>query len=150
MNKLTQSLTKMFSSFQGLALLLMRLTLAYGFYEPAIKKLANFNDIVIWFDQGLHLPFPYANAVLATSTEALGVIALALGLGTRFFAVPLMVVMTIAISTVHWVNGFSAVEHGWEIPFYYFVMLFVLVGTGAGKYSMDETFLKKYFGSGGK
>jgi putative oxidoreductase len=148
MYKLTQTLTKMFSSFQGLSLLIIRLTLAYGFYEPAIKKLANFNDIVIWFGQQLHLPFPYANAVLATSAEALGVIALTLGLGTRFFAIPLMVTMTVAISMVHWVNGFSAVEHGWEIPYYYFIMLFVLMSTGAGKYSMDETFLKKYFGSG--
>ncbi len=148
MNKLTQTFTKMFSSFQGLSLLIIRLTLAYGFYEPAIKKLANFNDIVIWFDQGLHLPFPYANAVLATSAEALGVIALALGLATRFFAIPLMVTMIVAIATVHWVNGFPAAQHGWEIPFYYFIMLFVLMSTGAGKYSMDETFLKKYFGSG--
>ncbi len=148
MNKLTQTFTKMFSSFQGLALLIVRLALAYGFYEPAIKKLANFNDIVIWFAQDLHLPFPYANAVMATGAEALGVIALALGLATRFFAIPLMVVMVVAISMVHWVNGFAAAQHGWEIPFYYFIMLFVLMSTGPGKYSMDETFLKKYFGSG--
>ena len=148
MNKLTQTFTKIFSSFQGLSLLIIRLTLAYGFYEPAIRKLANFNDIVISFGQDLHLPFPYASAVLATSAEALGVIALTLGLGTRFFAVPLMVVMSVAITMVHWVHGFPAVEHGWEIPFYYFIMLFVLMTTGAGKYSMDETFLKKYFGSG--
>ena len=148
MNKLTQTFTKMFSSFQGLSLLIIRLTLAYGFYEPAIRKLAGFNDIVISFAQDLHLPLPYASAVLATSAEALGVIALALGLATRFFSVALMVVMGVAITVVHWAHGFSAIEHGWEIPFYYFIMLFILMTTGAGKYSMDETFLKKYFGSG--
>ncbi len=148
MNKLTQTFTKIFSSFQGLSLLIMRLMLAYGFFEPAIKKLANFNDIVIWFAQDLHLPMPWLNAFMATSAESLGIISLALGLMTRFFAVPLMVVMTVAITTVHLANGFAATQHGIEIPLYYFIMLFVLMSTGAGKYSMDETFLKKYFGSG--
>lgn len=150
MQKLTQFFVKVFASYQGLALLLMRLILAYGFYGPAIKKLSGFNDIVGWFDQSLHLPFPYANAVLATGIEALGVIALGLGLMTRFFAFPLMIVMVVAIATVHLSNGFAAGNNGYEIPLYYFVMLFVLMGTGPGKYSMDETFLKKYFGSSGK
>lgn len=128
---------RIFSSFSDLSLLLLRFTLAYGFYEPALKKLAHFNDIVIWFDQGLHLPFPYLNAVMATGAEALGVIALVLGLKTRFFALPLMVTMLVAIFVVHFDNGFAAKANGFEIPFYYFVMLSVVLTHGAGKYSLD-------------
>ena len=138
MNQLIQSVEKILASFQSLALLAMRLVLAYGFYEPALKKLTNFGSIVSWFENSLHLPFPYLNAVAATATEALGVICLALGLKTRLISVPLMVVMLVAITTVHLKNGFAASANGFEIPFYYLIMLFVLATTGPGKYSIDK------------
>lgn len=147
MDKLTQALVKFLSSFQSLSLLLVRLMLAYGFYEPAVKKLSNFDSIVSWFDTGLHLPFPFLNAVLATAAEALGVVFLALGFKTRFIAVPLMVTMVVAVTLVHWKDGFAASGGGYEIPLYYFLMLSILATTGPGKYSLDETVLKKYFGS---
>jgi len=150
MQKLTQALIKFLNSFQDLSLLGIRLILAYGFYDPAIKKLGNFDSVVSWFDQGLHLPFPVLNAVLATATEALGVVLLTLGLGSRFIAIPMIGVMVVAISTVHWTNGFAASNNGFEIPLYYLLMLSVIITLGPGKYSMDETFLKKYFGTPGK
>ncbi len=121
--------------------------LAYGFYEPAVKKLSNFDQIVQWFDTSLHLPMPYLNAVLATATEALGVVFLILGFKTRLISIPLMIVMVVAITMVHWKGGFSATNGGYEIALYYFLMLFVLATTGPGKYSLDETVLKKYFGT---
>ncbi|MDA0771451.1 MAG: DoxX family protein [Cyanobacteria bacterium] len=137
MNSLIAFYNRITSSFADLSLLLVRLTLAYGFYEPALKKLAHFDNIVIWFDQGLHLPFPYLNAVMATGAEALGVISLVLGLKTRIFSLPLMVTMLVAIFMVHFDNGFAAKANGFEIPFYYFIMLSVLLTHGAGKFSLD-------------
>lgn len=137
MNSLINFYNRITASFSDLSLLLVRLTLAYGFYEPAIRKLSNFNGIVTWFDQGLHLPFPYLNAVLATGAESLGLIALVLGLKTRIFSLPLMVTMLVAIFMVHFDNGFAAKANGFEIPFYYFIMLSVLLTHGAGKYSLD-------------
>ena len=142
MHKLTQSITKLLSSFQSLSLLLMRFALAYGFYEPALNKLSHFESTVAWFTNSLHLPFPYLNAVLATTTEALGVIFLVLGFKTRLISVPLMVTMIVAIITLHWKNGFAASASGYEIPLYYFLMLFVLATTGAGKYSLDDSWGK--------
>ncbi|MDD9899283.1 MAG: DoxX family protein [Candidatus Melainabacteria bacterium] len=136
MNQLLDAYNRVAASFTDLSLLVTRLVLAYGFYDPAIKKLTNFSDIVMWFDQGLHLPFPYINAVLATGAEALGVISLALGLKTRLFSLPLMVTMLVAITMVHWGN-FSAHDNGFEIPLYYFIMLFVLLTHGPGKFSID-------------
>jgi len=137
MNSLIVLYNRITSSFADLSLLLVRLTLAYGFYEPALKKLSHFEGIVMWFDKGLHLPFPYLNAVLATGAESLGLIALVLGLKTRLFALPLMVTMVVAIIAVHFKNGFHASANGFEIPFYYFIMLSVLLTHGAGKYSLD-------------
>lgn len=136
MNSLFALYNRIASSFSDLSLLLMRLVLAYGFYEPAIRKLSNFNGIVMWFDQGLHLPFPYLNAVLATGAEALGVVSLILGFKTRIMSLPLMVTMLVAITMVHWGN-FAAKANGFEIPLYYFIMLFVLLSHGPGKFSID-------------
>lgn len=142
MEKLIKQIYKMFSSLQDLSLLMIRLILAYGFYEPAMKKINNFESIVSWFSESLHLPFPLFNAILATGTEVAGVLLIFLGLMTRFISIPMMVIMVVAIITVHLPHGFHASDNGFEIPLYYLIMLFVLLSHGAGKYSLDETLLK--------
>jgi putative oxidoreductase len=43
----------------------------------------------------------------------------------------------LAIFTTHISNGFAAGDNGFEIPLYYFLMLFALVVYGSGKYSLD-------------
>lgn len=123
--------------------LLFRLLLAYGFYEPAMNKLNDIHAIGDWF-AGMELPAPYFQAYLATFTECAGVLLLFLGLGTRIIIIPLIVTMIVAIKTVHWANGFSAGDNGYEIPFYYMLMLLSLLFTGAGKFSVDYLLSKKY------
>ncbi|HIP52208.1 MAG TPA: DoxX family protein [Campylobacterales bacterium] len=71
------------------------------------------------------------------SIELLGVILLTLGLFTRLISVPLMVVMVVAIVTVHLAHGFSSGDNGFEIPLYYMLFLFIFTAHGAGKYSLD-------------
>jgi putative oxidoreductase len=127
---------------QDLSLLLMRLVLSYGFYEPAKMKWKNIDGIIEWFD-GMGMPLPALNAYMAATTEALGVVLLALGLGVRIISIPLMIVMIVAIKTVHWENGFNASDNGFEIPLYYLLMLFVLFTHGSGKYSIDYFLAKK-------
>ena len=80
---------------------------------------------------------------MAASTEALGCVLLLLGLATRFISVPLMVVMLVAIKTVHYANGFSCGKEGFEVPLYFFLMLFSLVTTGAGAFSLDYLIAKR-------
>lgn len=125
------------------SLLFIRLILAYGFYEPMMGKWSDIGAVAKWFGEDLELPFPLLNAYMAASTEALGVALLTLGLGVRFISLPLMVIMVVAISTVHLSNGFSAGENGFEIPLYYMLMLFVLATHGGGKYGIDGLFTKK-------
>lgn len=122
--------------------LLFRLILAYGFFDPAMKKITHFESIPGWF-AGLGIPFPTLNAYLAVSTEALGVVLLTLGLGTRIISIPLMFVMFVAIATAHWHNGFAAGNNGFEIPLYYMLMLFSLVFSGGGTVSLDELIRRK-------
>ena len=124
-------------NFQSLSLLLARFAVAYGFLDPAMKKWADIDAIAGWFGS-MGIPFPTLNAYMAASTEALGVVLLTLGLFTRLISVPLMVVMVVAIMTVHLAHGFSAGDNGFEIPLYYMLFLFIFMSHGAGKFSLDQ------------
>ena len=128
--------------FQSLSLLLARLAVAYGFYEPAVKKWQDIDGIATWFGS-MGIPFPTLNAYMAATTELLGVILLTLGLFTRLISVPLMVVMVVAIVTVHLAHGFSSGNNGFEIPLYYMLFLFIFTAHGAGKYSLDHLIFGK-------
>jgi putative oxidoreductase len=128
--------------FQDIALLAMRLVLAYGFFHPAVMKVKNINGVIAWF-ASLGMPLPALNAYLATAAEILGVILLTIGLGVRVFTIPLIIVMIVAIVTVHWSNGFESGNNGFEIPLYYIIMLFLLHTHGSGKYSADALLRKK-------
>jgi putative oxidoreductase len=131
------------NKLQDIALLTLRLVLAYGFYDPALRKWEDIHAVAGWFESGLHLPFPLINAYLAATTELLGVILLTLGLFTRVITLPLMVVMLVAIFMVHLSNGFSAGDQGFEIPLYYLLMLLTLASHGGGKFSLDHFIMKK-------
>lgn len=169
-----------------IALLLVRLYLVPVIYEGAHSKVLGFSGTVAWFSQstaegGLGLPFPWLLAFLATSTEVLGLICIALGLFTRIIAIPMMVVMSVASLMVHWSHGWLAIasnsmessqrmhgflqwlienfpgrynyitelgdpvilNNGIEFSATYFIMLFVLLCYGGGKYISADYWLKK-------
>ena len=130
------------SNFQSLSLLLARLAVAYGFLEPATKKWQDIGSVAQWFGS-MGIPFPTLNAYMAATTEILGVILLTLGLFTRLISVPLMVIMVVAIVTVHFAHGFSAGNNGFEIPLYYMLFLFIFASHGAGKFSLDYYLFEK-------
>jgi putative oxidoreductase len=136
MKGLREKLTGLLGKFDSISLLFFRLTLAYGFYGPAMKKLGNIEGIAKWFES-MGFIYPTLNAYLATATESLGVVLLFLGLGTRLISLPLMIVMVVAIGAVHWPHGFSASNNGFEIPLYYLLMLFCLFVRGPGCISLD-------------
>ncbi|BAF73288.1 HvfX family Cu-binding RiPP maturation protein [Sulfurovum sp. NBC37-1] len=122
---------------QSLSLLLARLAVAYGFYEPAMQKWSDIGAIATWFGS-MGIPFPTLNAYMAATTEITGVVLLTLGLFTRLISLPLMVVMIVAITTVHLAHGFSAGDNGFEIPLYYMLFLSIFASFGAGKFSLDH------------
>ena len=122
--------------FRSFSLLLVRLALAHGFYTPALLKWSNFDSTVEWFSS-LGIPFATFSVFVAASIETLAVLLLFLGLFTRFISIPLMLIMLVAIFTVHFVHGFSVANNGFEIPLYYFLFLSILMTQGAGKFSLD-------------
>ncbi|OIP00346.1 MAG: DoxX family protein [Bacteroidetes bacterium CG2_30_33_31] len=119
-----------------LPLLAMRLILAYGFWGPGMMKWKDINAIGAWFES-MGYPMPMLNAYAAATTEVAGAVLLIFGFATRIISIPLMIVMLVAIFTVHGANGFEAANNGFEIPLYYLIMLFTLLIYGGGKISID-------------
>jgi len=128
--------------FESLALLFARVALAYGFYNPALMKWSNFDKTVAWFSS-LGIPFASFATFVTASVEIVAVVLLFLGLFTRLVSIPLMVVMLVAIVTVHLAHGFSVANNGFEIPLYYFLFLAILATFGAGKFSLDSVIFGK-------
>ena len=101
-------------NFDFLAPLAIRLYMLPILYVGARAKIHGFDGVVQWFssspaDGGLGLPMPYLMAILATGTEALGFVCIALGLFTRVISVPLIIVMIVAALSVHWSHGWAAI-----------------------------------------
>lgn len=98
----------------------LRLYLVPIFWMAGTKKLEDVGAIAEWFgnpDWGLGLPFPDLLAWLATLTEVGGAIALLIGLGVRWMAVPMMFTMVVAATSVHWQNGWLAIAEGGDSIF---------------------------------
>jgi len=102
-----------------LAPLALRLYLVPVFWVAGTNKLADADspgivdpNVVNWFgnmEWGLSLPFPAVMAFCAVGAEIFGAVSLLLGLGVRWFAIPLMITMAVAATKVHWQNGWQAV-----------------------------------------
>lgn len=155
-----EKFTELVGNLRSLSLLLVRLIIAYTFYQPAMMKWADISSTAMWFES-MGIPLPTLQAYMAATTELLGVILLGLGLFTRLISVPLLIIMFVAIATVHgehgfamiqagseivdaWVNGVETqgtlvmLQNGFEMPLYYIIFLLVLVAEGAGKFSLDR------------
>lgn len=136
------TLSDKLNSLKDLPLLAMRVILAYGFWKPGMMKWNDIDAIGSWFE-GMGYPLPLLNAYAAANTEVAGAVLLLLGFATRLISIPLMVIMLVAIFTVHGANGFEAGNNGFEIPLYYLIMLFTLTIYGGGKISV-EGIIRKY------
>ncbi|MEJ2467648.1 MAG: DoxX family protein [Campylobacterales bacterium] len=125
----------------SLFLLAARLVVATGFTEAAHLKWESIEATAEWFGS-MGYPLPLFTAYLVGSVEVLGIVLLALGLLTRLISIPLMVIMIVAILTVHLPNGFECSKNGFEIPMYYFVFLGLFISHGPGRYSLDHLLFK--------
>ncbi|MDH4944292.1 DoxX family protein [Sulfurimonas sp. C5] len=129
--------SRLSENLKSCALLFARLIVAYGFYEPAMMKWSDISAVAQWFGT-LGIPLPTLNAYMAATTEITGVVLLTLGLFIRAISIPLIIVMIVAIVTVHLPHGFQAGQNGFEIPLYYMLFLLIFLSHGAGKFSLDR------------
>ena len=93
--------------------LALRLYLAPMFWVAGSNELQSIEGTIFWFgssNSGLGLPLPALLAGLATLTEAIGAALLIIGLGVRWISLPLVITMRVAAFTVHWQNGWLAIN----------------------------------------
>ena len=96
------------NSSKSIALLGIRLLLAYVFLYPALAKWKNMDGTIWWFES-LGIPFPENNAYIAGTVEILGVVLLTFGLFARFISPALIGTMLVAIKTVHLGKGWFTI-----------------------------------------
>ncbi len=110
-----QNILDKFRAFDFLGPLALRLYLAPIFIAAGLTKLSGIDNFANWLgnpDWGLGLPAPELLAYLAAYSELIGGIALLFGIAVRWFAIPLMITMLVAIFSVHWDDGWFAVAPG--------------------------------------
>jgi len=143
----------LFSTYAAWSLLIVRLFLGVIFFAHGAQKVFGWfggpglKGTIGHFRSALHIP--PALAVLAAFTECFGGLAVFVGVLTRLAALGLVVVMVVAIVTVHARNGFflnmslqPGKGHGMEFNLALLGMsLAVLVG-GAGLVSIDGMIVK--------
>lgn len=121
---------------------LARLTVDWLFFRTGMGKLANLEKVTDFFTD-LHIPAPAFQARLVAVTELVGGAAMLLGLGVRFFALPLSITMVVAILTAKrdQLDGLAAL---FELSEWCYLVIFVwLALTGAGPLSLDHLIARR-------
>ena len=153
---------KLDSAGDWVALLPIRLLLAYEFGTAGLKKF-NGNNWFANYQENFLFPFNIVPVeiswFMATWAEILGAFCLIFGLFTRFWAFSLIIVSIVAISGVHWPDDWSGLSELWEsyaisrksdahgnfrVPLLFIAMLLPLVFRGAGKLSLDHILAKRF------
>lgn len=134
----TDSLARLGNAIAPLAL---RLLLAWEFGVAGLEKLRGQN----WFaDIHDRFPFPFGlvpievSWLLATWSELIGAVLLAVGLATRFTSAALIVLTLVAWAAVHAGLGYNVCQNGWKLPLIFLVLFVPLLLNGAGTLSLDH------------
>jgi putative oxidoreductase len=145
-----------------LGLLAVRVLMGWEYLEAGLEKLHGQN----WFaDIQSQFPFPFSvvpaavSWQMATWFEIVGGAALIIGLGTRFFALSLIILTVVAISAVHWpadwssfavlLKGYVITDSGFgnfKLPVLFLAMLMAVLFFGPGKLSLDAFIRRQYMG----
>jgi putative oxidoreductase len=129
------------SCLSDIGLLLIRLMLAAVFIYHGWGKVADIAATTSFFSAiGLGSPFlVYA----AAYGELIGGILIGLGAFTRYVSPVLVVIMAVAIQTVHLSKGFNIMQGGYEYALTLLIVSAAIGMLGAGKYSVDANLPKK-------
>jgi putative oxidoreductase len=128
----------------------LRLIIGFGFFEHGYVKLArgweNFAGIL----HAIGMPFADLLAQATIAVETIGGLLILLGAFIPIAAIPMIIVLLVAIFTVHLPNGFSSItlrsydalgahfgQPGYETDLLYLAGLIALCIGGAGPLSLD-------------
>jgi putative oxidoreductase len=134
----------------------LRLIIGYGFMAHGWAKLSRGPAGFARLLEQIGAPLPEATAWASTLIEVLGGIAILAGAFVAAMSVPLIVMMLVAMFTVHLRYGFSAINTigltadgpqfgppGYEVNLLYIAGLLALILGGAGPFSIDRLLARR-------
>lgn len=141
-------MNKLFATQNSIGLFVLRVLIGVMFLAHGSQKLFGAFDGpgITGFAAmlaGTGLPNPTLFAYLAAGSEFFGGLFLTLGLLTRLAIFPPLVVMIVAITKVHWAQGFFLQKGGFEYPLMIAGALLALLSLGGGKFSIDQKIAQK-------
>jgi putative oxidoreductase len=142
--------------WQKWAPLPLRLIIGYGFLAHGWAKLSRGPEGFAQLLEQIGTPLPGVMAWVSTFTEILGGLAILAGAFVAAVSVPLIVMMLVAMFTVHLRYGFSAINTigltadgpqfgppGIEVNLLYIACLVALILGGAGIFSIDRLLARR-------
>ena len=136
-NKLHEMSDDQRQLFADLGLLFLRLSVgAFMIFGHGWGKLSGFEEIAPNFPDPLGLGSSSLSLGMAVFAEVFCPIAVMIGMGTRFAAIPLVFTMLIAAFVVHGGDPWSKKE----FALLYAVPFLTLILTGPGRFSLDAWF----------
>jgi putative oxidoreductase len=129
----------------------LRLVIGFGFMEHGWAKLSRGPSGFAKLLEQIGAPLPETTAWASTFVELLGGLAIFVGAFVAVVSVPLIIMMLVAIFTVHLRYGFSSINTigltadgpqfgppGYEVNLLYIAGLLALILSGAGALSVDS------------
>jgi putative oxidoreductase len=134
----------------------LRLVIGFGFMVHGWAKLSRGPSGFAKLLTQIGVPLPEATAWVSTIVELLGGLAILVGAFVEVVSVPLIVMMLVAMFTVHLKYGFSSINTigltqdgpqfgppGYEVNLLYIAGLISLILSGAGALSIDRILSRK-------
>jgi putative oxidoreductase len=134
----------------------LRLVIGYGFVAHGWAKLSRGPAGFARLLEQIGAPLPEATAWVSTLIEVLGGLAILAGAFVAVVSIPLIVMMLVAMFTVHLRYGFSAINTigltadgpqfgppGYEVNLLYIAGLLALILGGAGPFSIDRLLARR-------
>ena len=152
MSKLTDRYFHLFPSLpEAWYAISLRLIVGYGFMEHGYAKLARGPDDFANILHALGMPAATLLSWATILVELLGGFAVFVGAFVPLVRIPMMIVLLVAIFTVHLPNGFSSIklqsvtaagahfgQPGYETDLLYLAGLAALVLGGSGPFALDQ------------
>jgi putative oxidoreductase len=128
----------------------LRLIVGYGFLMHGVAKLDRGVDVFAAALGGLHVPAPHWMAWITVAVELVGGVAILVGAYVRWVSIPMVIVLLVALFTVHLQFGFSSIKFlgvtaeglqfgkpGIECDLLYLASLATLLAAGPGPFAFD-------------
>lgn len=108
------------------------------FVQHGLGKVAHFSPMSAHFPNPLHIG-PLPTLLFSLLSDAICSLLVVIGLGTRYAALIIVINLAAAFTLVHHMK-LSGPGNG-ELPLLFLGIFLTLVITGAGRYSIDGTFM---------